>query len=144
MTTWSRRCIIIHAAIVEPARNLAAALAPEGAGMFTTGCSPTGLAPATHYITEGMIDAQFAALLPLTTVIQPIPPATVTAVTVSPADANVFWGACQQCAAKQPGFVMTATWTDVQALMTKCDVSAQPPFVAMYRLGLQLLRATIP
>jgi hypothetical protein len=46
------------------ARSLTEALAGEaGRGMFTFALSPSGAAPATHYLTEGWIEPQFAALM---------------------------------------------------------------------------------
>ncbi|MEP6587517.1 MAG: hypothetical protein ABJA84_02010 [Polaromonas sp.] len=101
--------------------------------MFETPCSPTGTGTATHYITEGLIDAQFAALLPLTTIVDGV-------ATTTPGNAEYLWGACQQGAAAQAGFVLTATFADVQALLSQGDVSEQGPFEALARLGLQLIQ----
>ena len=53
------------------AQDLCAGLAgPDGDGMFITGLSSTGSAPATHFISSGSISDEMAALLPLTTVTQ--------------------------------------------------------------------------
>ena len=58
------RTIIVPAALVTKARNLGAALAPTGEGMYTTALSPTGNLPATHYVSSGLIaEPPFAALL---------------------------------------------------------------------------------
>lgn len=38
-------------------------LTPAGRGMYTTGLSASGLAPATHYVSSGLISDQFAGLL---------------------------------------------------------------------------------
>lgn len=63
---WTHRTIIVNADQVELARSLCAALAgPAGEGMFTTPLSATGLFPATHYISAGLIEDTFAAILPL-------------------------------------------------------------------------------
>lgn len=67
MTKWTNRTLIVPTAQVEFARLLTATIAgPSGAGMWTTPLSPTGEMPATHWISSGLIDQQFAALLPLT------------------------------------------------------------------------------
>lgn len=53
---------MLHVAL---ARQLADQIAPGGSGsqMWTTGLSPTGAAPATHFISAGLIQSDFAALL---------------------------------------------------------------------------------
>lgn len=65
----SRLNIIVPAPYQELAQQLCEAIAEgdAGAGMFTTGVSPDGSEPATHYFSSGYIDDAFAALLPLTT-----------------------------------------------------------------------------
>lgn len=60
---WTHCTLIVPAALAPTCRALAAALAPSGAGMWTTPLSPTGAEPATHYISTGSIDAHFASLL---------------------------------------------------------------------------------
>jgi hypothetical protein len=59
-----KRTIIVRAADAALARALAAGIAgAPGAGMFIVALSPTGAAAATHYVSSGPIEAQFAALL---------------------------------------------------------------------------------
>lgn len=60
---WTHRTLIVEAAHVELARTLAAAAADSGLGMFTTPLSATGAEPATHYISAGLIQQEFAYLL---------------------------------------------------------------------------------
>jgi hypothetical protein len=56
--------MIVPAAHVALARSLAAGLAgPAGQGMWTTGLSATGAAPATHFISAGQIAYEFAYLM---------------------------------------------------------------------------------
>lgn len=57
-----RRSMIVTAAIAPLARQLAAAL-PAGLGMFVAGYSQTGALPATHYVSDGYIESEFAAAL---------------------------------------------------------------------------------
>lgn len=61
--------IIVPAPYQTLAQQLCEAIAEgdAGKGMFTTGVSPDGSEPATHYFSSGYIDDAFAALLPLTT-----------------------------------------------------------------------------
>ena len=60
---WTHRTLVVPAVIVDQCRALCAAATPAGDGMFTTALSPTGDEPATHYISSGLLDADFAALL---------------------------------------------------------------------------------
>lgn len=57
------RTMIVTAADAPLARTLAAGLSPGGVGMFVVGLSPTGKAPATHYISTGHIAEPFAACI---------------------------------------------------------------------------------
>lgn len=58
-----RACMIVPASLAPLARALAAGLSDRGVGMFEVGLSATGDAPATHFISVGMIDAQIRDLL---------------------------------------------------------------------------------
>jgi len=56
--------MIVPAALVNQVRSLAIALAGDAAaGMWTTGLSPDGSTPPTHYVSSGYIDARFAAVI---------------------------------------------------------------------------------
>ncbi len=64
MTTWVFRTMIVPADFAPLARALATGLESEAAAtVFTTGLSPTGREPATHFISNGMIGEEFAALI---------------------------------------------------------------------------------
>ena len=66
--SWINRTMIVTSEHVDLARALAEGISgPAGAGMWTTGLSADGTEPATHYISAGLIEDTFAALLPLTT-----------------------------------------------------------------------------
>ena len=117
------------AAFQQLAQGLCAAIAEgdAGRGMFATGLSTSGEFPATHYISSGHIEQQFADILPLTTVNQDgegLPdihtrPGNVAAVESMAAQAGINL---------PPGAIA--------ALFAAIDVSAQGPFEAMARLGL--------
>ena len=131
MSEYTHRTIIVPAAFQALAQGLCEAIAEgdAGKGMFTTGLSASGEFPATHYISSGHIEQQFADILPLTTVNQDgegLPdiytrPGNVEAVEAMAAQAGVDL---------PPG--ATA------ALFAAIDVSYQGPFEAMARLGLSI------
>lgn len=123
MINWTHRSIIVPDAHAQLARDLCAALAgPGGAGMFTTGLSADGSAPATHWISAGLIDAQLAALLPL--VDTPGQPETVLAL------------------AQQAG--MAVTLDQVQALLAAVVVTELEPLAAIAEQGLVLVNQDQP
>ena len=55
---WVRRCMIVPAALQAQCQTI-----PEASGMWTTGLSLDATAPATHYISSGLVDQAFADLL---------------------------------------------------------------------------------
>lgn len=117
MINWTHRSILVPDAHAQLARDLCAALAgPGGEGMFTTGLSADGSVAATHWISAGLIDAQFAALLPLGDT--PGQPETVFAL------------------AQQAG--MTVTLEQVQALLAAVVVTELEPLAAIEAQGLAL------
>ena len=113
MTDWAFYTMVVQAEHAPLARELAAALSPAGVGMFTSGLVPAGSATGTeptHFISTGKIDAEFGPLLQ---------------------DADALCAAGTQ-AGVGCGLV------DVQALVATADVTDEPPFDAMARLGLEL------
>jgi hypothetical protein len=127
----SFRTAIVPSANAEFARSLVAALSPGGSGMFTTPLSASGLDPATHYISTGYISSQLVSLMPLQTWEQD-EEGNWTMTASTPGDA-----ATVRAAAMAQGF--TCTLAEVQALFTAADGTDQQPFVAMGRLGLQIV-----
>lgn len=130
------RTIIIPASVQPNARALCKGLAGvPGDGMFVTGLSATGKAPATHYISSGVISADMAALLPCKTVTKDADgKATVTTAPGMPEAVPAL--------ATKAG--ISTTKAKITALYTAIDVSDQPPFAAMERLGLQMVRGVLP
>ena len=124
--SWQHRCMIVPTEHVELARKLCETLAgPGGAGMFTTPLSTTGVDPATHYISSGLIESDFADLLPLIEF-----PADADPV-IHPGQPDLI----TQMATDQG---MGVTVDEVQALLASVDVTEQPPTDALDRLGLRL------
>ena len=132
MTIYTNLTIVLPAAAQALAPGLCQAAAGEaGAGMFTTGLSATGEAPATHFISSGAVEAKFAAILPLSTI------TTVDEVTTVERSAGNIEAVIQLAA--DAG--VAADLATVGGLFAALDVSEQPPFAAMERLGLQLVAA---
>lgn len=109
MTTWTHRTIIVPEAVVAPARMACEALAgPGGSGMYSVPISPTGQLPATHWISSGLIEQDFADLL--------ASPDALTAI------------------ATQAGLDPAP----LVAIVAASDITDEPADVALARLGLQL------
>ena len=112
MTTWTHRTIIVPAAVVIPARMACEALAGAGgSGMYSVPLSPTGDLPATHWISSGLIEQEFADLL--------ASPDTLAAV------------------ATQAGLDPAP----LVAIVAASDISDEPADAALARLGLQLCQS---
>ena len=130
------RTIVIPASVATNARALCKGLAGvAGDGMFLTGLSPTGNVPITNYISSGPISTEMAALLPCKTVTQDKDGKAV--VTTAPGMPN----AVPELAAKAK---ISTTKAKITALYASIDVSDQPPFEAMARLGLQIVQVPLP
>lgn len=130
MTIYTNLTITLPKAAQTLAQALCTAAAGEaGAGMFTTGLSATGEAPATHFISSGAVETQFADILPLSTI------TTVDEVETVERSAGDVDAVIQL--AKDAGQTVDAK--TIGGLFAALDVSEQPPFVAMARLGLQLV-----
>lgn len=125
----AHRCMIVPEAHVALARAVAASVAgPAGAGMWGTGLSADGSAPATHWISTGMVDESFATLLPLMTHDE------AGVATTQPGDT----AAIQQLAAAAG---LTVAQADMEALLSASLITQADPFDAMARAGLALVLA---
>ena len=130
------RTIIIPASVQPNARALCKGLAGvAGDGMFVTGLSATGKAPATHYISSGPISHDVAVLLPCKTVTQDADGKDI--ITTDPGMPD----AVPTLAAKAK---ISTTKAKITTLYASIDVSDQPPFEAMARLGLQIVQVPLP
>ena len=127
---WVHRTIIVPATLAESARAACAGLAgPGGSGMFTTPLSATGTLPASHYISSGMIEDQFASLLPLITVVRTDGTPTTS---IQPGNAALT----AQLAADAG---LPFTEEEISMLLSAVDVSGQSADEAFARLGLQII-----
>lgn len=130
MTIYTNLTIILPKAAQALAQGLCVAAAGEaGSGMFTTGLNATGKGEATHYISTGAVEDTFADMLPLTTIEMVGEEAVVTKT------AGNLAAVLAIVEASGTG-VPESTITN---LFAQLDVSEQPPFTAMARLGLQII-----
>lgn len=126
----SFRTMIVPAEQVALARSICSTLAPTGGvGMFDVPLSADGGAPATHYVSTGYLDDEFAQLMPLTEY-----PAEGDPVVVSAGDPAAVAALCADA-----GLAMTEA--EVGALFAAADVTVQEPFVAFARLAVRMFDA---
>jgi len=136
MADWAFRSLICTAATTPLARDIAATLSPTGGqNMWLTGLSATGNAPATHYVSTGLISPEFAMLVPEQMWEQDANGDWVQTGS-SPGDPVLCY---QMCVAGG----LTVTQAQVNAVYAAADVTAQEPFTAFARLGLQMVQASL-
>lgn len=126
--------LIVPDAEVALAREVAATMDPGGVGMWTTPLSPTGQLPATHWISTGWVPEGWQAIVPTQTWEQ-AEDGTWTETGSTPGDPDAVLAACEAA-----GLAVTAA--EIADLFAAADVTAQDPWVAMGRLGLQLLSSS--
>jgi len=133
MNEWSFRTLICTAATTPLARDIAATLSPSGGqNMWLTGLSATGNAPATHYVSTGLISPEFAMLVPEQVWKQDENGDWVQTGS-SPGDPVLCY---QMCVAGG----LTVTQAEIDAVYAAADVTQQEPFTAFARLGLQMVQ----
>lgn len=134
MSTWAFRTMIVADDVVETCRSLAMLLAGEGQKLWTTPLSIDGAEPPTHWISSGLIEEQFAYLMPL----------SEWAWVVDDEDTGAgHWlktvistGNAALLAELSGGAV---TEEQVQSIFAQCDVTLEAPRAALSRLGLQMM-----
>ena len=133
-----QRCIIIPVPQDEVGRTLANRM-PNGKGMFQTGLSATGEAPATHYVSEGMLPAPgLVSNFPLQHWEQDDETGDWTLQASTPGDAQQVYD--RVSSHLDEGETMPNTVADIETMFAEADVTKQPVAVAMRRLGLQLVQ----
>jgi hypothetical protein len=135
------RDMIIPTDQVVLAREIAVTLDPaHNANMWITPLSPTGQEPATHFISSGLIPEEFASMVPCVFWAwdQPDPdqPGQWVVTDVYPGDPITVYEACIAQG-------MTVTQEEIDDLFAAADVSDQEPFVAMSRMGVQMVQESI-
>jgi hypothetical protein len=132
------RTLIVPADQAPLARLIAATLDPVNCSdMFTTGLSPTGDEPATHYISSGGVGEGFAALVPFTVWAQEGDPPEWVEVSHDPGKPAKTFELCIQAG-------LEVTLEAIEVMYASADVTAENPWAAMARMGLQLVRQPEP
>ena len=132
---YVRRTSIIPLLNVALARDLALNLGTgtSGAKMWTAELSPLGTAPATHYISNGVMQDTNAALWPLDSI-----DALGVKTRISAGNATQIYNS-----AIAKGMVVLLA--DIQALLAAADVTDRDsPFAEIARLGLQPVKGALP
>lgn len=124
------RTLIIRAVDAPLARAIAAGFGPGGVGMWTTPLSATGSAPATHYISSGLIPADFAGLSPCDVW------EDGKKISSYAGDAATVFAYASQAG-------LPVTLKQITDVFANSDVSTQRPFDAMARLGLKIINPEI-
>ncbi len=128
------RTLIVPADQAPLARLIAETLDPVNCqGMFQTGLSPTGDEPATHYISSGGISEGFAALVPFAVWAQE-PDGQWVEISRDPGKPAQTFALCQQAG-------LEVTLEAIEVMYALGDVTAENPWMAMARMGLQLVQA---
>ena len=125
---WAFRTMIVSDAVVDTCRSLAMLLAGEGQKLWTTPLSADGTEPATHWISSGLIESQFADLLPLSEFTQDEEGNWQEEI-LSPGNPALL--------AELSGGAVTED--QVNAIFSLCEVTLEEPQAAMARLGLQMV-----
>jgi hypothetical protein len=132
------RTLIVPADQAPLARLIAATLDPVNCqDMFTTGLSPTGDEPATHYISSGGVGEGFAALVPFSVWAQEGDPPEWVEVSHDPGKPVKTFELCIQAG-------LEVTLEEIEDLYASSDVTNENPWAAMARMGLQLVRPPVP
>ena len=125
------RTFIVPESVAKTARDMCAGIAgPDGDGMFTTGLSATGTAPATHFISSGPISDEMAALLPCK---------SVTTDKDGKEQITTTPGMPEAVPALATKAGISTTKAKITALYSAIDVSDQDPHAAVARLGLKFV-----
>jgi hypothetical protein len=129
------RTLIVPAAYVELARQIAASFGPGGVGMWATPLSADGKDPVTYYISSGYVPPDYGYLVPCQTWEQAEDGAWIMTGSEPGDPVAVYTAATAQ------GVVCTQQ--DVDALFAAADVTEQKPFTAMGRLGVQIINPPV-
>lgn len=165
MDQWTHRTLIVHDSDVEFARLLTKTITGSaGEGMWNTALSVTGNLPATHWISSGLITAEFAELLPLTqhtyTFIQvpSIQPNSALEEGVNEVDVSgtlsellsetvkvyndpvvLSQGNAQACVYMANQNELAVSSEQIESLFTNSSITQEDAFEALTRMGLKMI-----
>ena len=143
------RCMIITAADAPLVRSIADMFAGSPQHMWQTGLSADGKTPATHYIATGYVPEGYQVMAPWQEWEwqQPDPdqPGAWVMTFSYPGRPDIVWQACQQPISEDdPSPRVPCTLEEVEMAFTRSDMTSQDPWVAMGRLGLQIVQPEEP
>ena len=143
------RTMIITAADAPLVRSIADMFAGGPQHMWQTGLSADGKAPATHYIATGYVPEGYQVMAPWQDWEwqQPDPdqPGAWVMTFSYPGRPDIVWQACQQPISEDdPSPRVPCTLEEVEMAFTRSDMTSQDPWVALGRLGLQIVQPDEP
>ena len=139
------RTMIITAADAPLIRDIADMFASSPQHMWQTGLSTDGKAPATHFIATGYVPEGYQVMAPWQEWEwqQPDPdqPGAWVMTFSYAGRPDIVWQACQQPISEDdPSPRVPCTLAQVETAFARSDMTEQDPWVALGRLGLQLVQ----
>jgi hypothetical protein len=136
------RTMIITAADAQLVRAIADMFAGSPQHMWQTGLSTDGKAPATHYIATGYVPEGYQAMAPWQEWKQNPETGQWVMVDSYPGRPDIVFGACQQPIpdSDPPQPKVPCTLAQVEGAFQRSDMTSQDPWVALGRLGLQIVQ----
>ena len=143
------RTMIITAADAPLVRSIADMFAGSPQHMWQTGLSADGRSLATHYIATGYVPEGYQVMAPWQEWEwqQPDPdqPGEWVMTFSYPGRPDIVWQACQQPISEDdPSPRVPCTLEEVEGAFQRSDMTSQDPWVAMGRLGLQIVQPEEP
>ena len=143
------RTMILDAADAPLGREIANMFANSDQHMWQTGLSADGKEPATHYIATGYVPEGSQVMAPWQDWEwqQPDPdqPGAWVMTFSYPGRPDIVWQACQQPISEDdPSPRVPCTLEEVEGAFLRSDMTSQDPWVAMGRLGLQIVQPEEP
>ena len=135
------RCMIVTAADAPLVRSIADMFAGSPQNMWIVGLSADGKAPATHYISTGGVPEGYQVMAPWQVWEQDETGAWQMTDSYA-GRPDIVWRACQQPIpdSDPPQPKLPCTLEEVEMAFARSDMTAQDPWVAMGRLGLQIVQ----
>jgi hypothetical protein len=138
------RCMILVAADAPLIRDIADMFAGSPQHMWQTGLSTDGKAPATHYIATGYVPEGYQVMAPWQEWEwqqhpDPDRPGEWVMTFSYAGRPDIVFRACQQAHVPVP-----CTLAQVESAFQRSDMTSQDPWVALGRLGLQIVQPDEP
>lgn len=135
------RCMIVTAADAPLVKAIADMFAGSPQNMWIVGLSADGKAPATHYISTGGVPEGYQVMAPWQ-VWEQDETGAWQMIDSYPDRPDMVWQACQQPipGTEPPKPAVPCTLEDIEMAFARADMTAQDPWVAMQRLGLQMVQ----